>query len=146
MTGSGPLYRPGCRLAAWWLVFEDVSPDTPAGWLVRWLPGRHRHVWMARYDGEGRWLRVSADACGLDVSTWPVPDGVDYLGEVMRPGSVAVLVEGWTDPNRFRVRGPLTCVALAKLALGVRAPLAWTPGSLLRYLEARRRIVARRCA
>ena len=119
----------------WWAFVCDVPRgSSPAAWAVGWLPRGRRHVWLARQlpveSGPEVWLVLDPSAHCLRLDVAISENG--YVDERVAAGATAVHLGDRADPARAYLRGWMTCVAVAKYAAGVRWPMVWTPGGLIR--------------
>ena len=106
----------------------------------RWLRGLRpgfRHCFVALRDG-AIWLSCDPLKDRIELSLLPVPPEFDLASFYAKRGHTVLL--GATKPNLARrplAIAPLTCVAIAKRLLGVRAPWVFTPWQLCRHLQGR---------
>lgn len=113
-------HRPAAR---WWDVFTR--------------PG-FRHVWvLTRQPDVGGTivLRTAFDAFSPVWSPRPIEDVARDLLAENAPARALVYASEFRD--RLLPRPFFTCVELAKLALGLRAPFVFTPRQLFRLLRSR---------
>jgi len=124
--------------SGWWLVVAQDVPrgSSPASWLVAWLPVGHRHVWLAQEVAPGFWLTASALATHF-VMRIEAEDGqtLGMVPSITAKGMTAARVGHWIDTRRPWFRGPLSCVAVAKMVTGARWFWVWTPGQFIRRAE-----------
>jgi hypothetical protein len=112
------------------LVFVD-RPD--CRWL-RWLRPGFRHCFVVlRLDDE--WLACDPLLHRLELQRLRLPADFDLATFYVERGHRVLM--GWTDaptPPILPSLEPLTCVSVAKRALGLRASRVLTPWQLYRWL------------
>lgn len=128
MTGpAGPARNRAAGRAL--LLFCDA---TGLSWL-RWLRPGFRHVFVALPEGDG-WIIIDPLSTRMEVTRHPGWDEPS-LTRWFRGQGVTTLATERHHPNRAdSLITPLTCVAIAKRLLGLRAPLILTPWQLYRHL------------
>ena len=125
-TGSAPpLYREA-------LVVFSGNTDI---WWLRWLADGFRHCFIAFNDGR-RWITLDPLSHRTEVTVQDVAADFDLRGHYEGRGMQCVVAALAPTPLRCAPPGPFTCVAAVKRALGLRAPLVWTPRQLFRHLRA----------
>lgn len=114
------------------VMFHDVPHR--AGWFWKLLkPGfGHVQTWVLTLQG---WVQIDGCLEVLCVNTYERAPWELAKAEY-NPTFVGVQrsVESGRIREPFHI-GPITCVDLAKAALGIRAPLVRTPYQLYRYLR-----------
>ena len=124
-------------------IDENGSPVTldPSCWYVCFVPGLqrqwwhpfvhrlHKHVFVIRPDGEGRWLLIESWWNRIMAATLTGEQAERFLQWAAR-GSI-LLVREHIPGNSSQVRGWMTCAALVAHHLG-RNYWAWTPHQLYR--------------
>jgi hypothetical protein len=118
------------------LVFRNLPDRANRSWLWSLLKPGFQHVECWTRGAKGRWLRLD-----------PCFEGI-VLEDFDHDPSVQPWVKG-CDPTFLRVQretpkdkmhtpfafGPLTCVEIAKAAIGLHAPLVRTPYQLFKALR-----------
>ncbi len=105
----------------------------------RWLGclrAGFRHCFVALRDGS-TWLACDPLLDRIELSVLPVPADFDLAGFYVGRGHTVLC--GLTKPGLPRRSfgiAPLTCVAVVKRLLGVRAPWVLTPWQLCQHLRA----------
>lgn len=127
-------------------VDADGSPVTlePNCWYVCFVPGLkrqwwhpfahrlHKHVFVIRPDGEGRWLLIESWWNRILAATLTAEQAERFLRWGAR-GSI-LLVREYVPGKSSQVRGWMTCAALVAHHLG-RSYWVWTPHQLYRALR-----------
>jgi hypothetical protein len=113
-----------------WLVFYDRPHRYP---FWRWLKPGFKHVEIWRLD-RGAWART--DPClEFTVTEVHLQPPWEMLAE---PGQTFLRVMRLVKRGKVRepfMLGPVTCVELAKAAIGLRASWVRTPYALYKYLR-----------
>ena len=123
-----PLYREAL------VVFAGNSDIR---WL-RWLDEGFRHCFIAFNDGR-HWITLDPLSHRTEVRVQDVPADFDLRAYYEAQGLRCVTAALAPTPLRCVPPGPFTCVEAVKRALGLRAPLVWTPRQLFRHLTGRSR-------
>ncbi len=121
-----PLYREAL------VVF---SGNSDIRWL-RWLDKGFRHCFIAFNDGR-HWITLDPLSHRTEVAVQDVPADFDLRAFYEARGLRCVTAALAPTPLRCAPPGPFTCVEAVKRALGLRAPLVWTPRQLYRRLTRR---------
>lgn len=121
-----PLYREAL------VVFAGNSDIR---WL-RWLDKGFRHCFIAFNDGR-HWITLDPLSHRTEVMVQDVPADFDLRAYYEAQGMRCVTAALAPTPLRCAPPGPFTCVEAVKRALGLRAPLVWTPRQLYRRLTRR---------
>jgi len=116
----------GCTRA--FVAFAGAG-KRPWSWLLR--PG-FRHCFVMLDDGRG-WTTVEPLSSRIDVVRQPLAPSEDLPARYLRKGHL-VLPAPLARPERADWPQPLTCVAVVKRVLGLRAPFVLTPWQLYRHL------------
>jgi hypothetical protein len=125
--GALPAYEPR-RVA---ILFHDHSRH----WSRAWLKPGFRHVEVAIEVGPDWWMGV-AGKLGHLLEVTPIGAfDPEAFGRAVG-AEVLVLEAHVPEPRRWPL-SVLTCVGVAKAALGIRAPWALTPWRLYRRLTNR---------
>lgn len=133
----------GMRTAEWYCVFH---PRTPFFFWAKWLKQGYRHVELCRPIQYGSgidevvWLECypNFEMLSVDLNYDPRPPWVRC------PESTVVKVTAMRKAPSMRswwLCGPMSCVEIAKAALGIRAFWIRTPWQLYQYLSKRNGIV-----
>lgn len=111
-------------------VFVD---EVDAPWLKILKPG-FRHVLAVIEDGSS-WLLCDPKKDRIDLRRLDPPAGFDLAGFYAERGHIVLAGEVLEDlPRQAFAAAPLTCVAVVKRLLGVRAAHVLTPYQLFRHL------------
>lgn len=121
-----PLYREA-------LVVFSGNSDI---WWLRWLGNGFRHCFIAFNDGR-HWITLDPLSHRTEVRVQDVPGDFDLRAFYEAQGMRCVTAALAPTPLRCAPPGPFTCVEAVKRALGLRAPLVWTPRQLHRRLTGR---------
>ena len=125
-TGGGsapPLYREAL------VVFAGNSDI----WWLGGLKSGFRHCFIAFNDGR-HWITLDPLSHRTEVMVQEVPADFDLRAFYEERGMRCVTAALAPTPLRCAPPGPFTCVEAVKRALGLRAPLVWTPRQLYRRL------------
>lgn len=111
-------------------------------WDVFTRPG-FRHVWILSVDE--RFGGTTVLHCGWDMfaARWSPSDVGVVAREIAEKHAGIVLLVETKIAAAFMPRPFLTCVEVAKHALGIKAPLVLTPYQLYRHLRARGALMIR---
>ncbi len=123
-----PLYREA-------LVVFSGNSDI---WWLGWLKEGFRHCFIAFNDGR-HWITLDPLSHRTEVAVQDVPADFDLRAFYEARGLRCVTAALAPTPLRCAPPGPFTCVEAVKRALGLRAPLVWTPRQLHRRLTRRPR-------
>lgn len=119
----------------WYLIFpsRDALTGGPAWWQRLLHPG-YPHVWACRAAGDNATLVVNHTGLTLQLAVMPMPllPFVKQKADEQRARVICALAAP-VDPTEA-LRGPMTCVEVAKALLGIRAPWIITPYQLARHL------------
>jgi hypothetical protein len=113
-----------------WLAFYDLPREH---WFWCWLQPGFKHVEVWRED-RGAWARI--DPC-LEFLVAEVHLQPPWETGIL-PGARFLRVTRIAPRGSIRepfMLGPITCVELAKAALGIRAVFVRTPYALYKYLR-----------
>lgn len=123
---------PSCgRLAL--AVFVDHAE---CHWLRALKPG-YRHCFVAVRDG-GSWLVCDSLKDRMEILHLALPARFDLARFYADRGHRVLIGRTRPDlPRRPLLPAPLTCVAVVKRIVGVRAPWVMTPWQLFRHLSQR---------
>lgn len=121
-----------------WAIIEDVPPrSTVAWWIVAWLPKGMRHIYVVELVGpndQGQvWAVLNPAACGFDFALL-LTDG-HLAFHAVTQGKTAVRLPVLRNYRLPYFRGWMTCTAVVKYLSGLRWPMVWTPGQLIRRCE-----------
>lgn len=112
------------------VVFVDAV-DAP--WL-KFLPRGFRHVLAVIQDGSS-WLLCDPTKDRMELRHLDTPPGFDLAGFLAEQGHNVLVGHVLEDlPRQGFALAPLTCVAVVKRLLGVRAAHVLTPHQLFRHL------------
>lgn len=139
----------GMKRAVWYLVYHDRDPKAPHLWFTRWLKPGFRHVELTRSVSYGPafndvlWLNIlpSLEMLEAEIGFDPTPPWVRCPHSKIQ--SVAALRENATVRSWFHL-GPMSCVEIAKYALGIKAFWLRTPYQLYKYIQRRAGVVISR--
>jgi hypothetical protein len=122
----------GCEPASALVVFAD---HVDCAWLTFLRPG-FRHCFVVLRAGS-LWLACEPLKDRIELDALALPPGFDLAAFYAAQGHR--VLEGRRPPPRPRqafAPAPLTCVAVVKRLLGIRAPWVWTPRQLYAHLTA----------
>ena len=125
-ANAPPLYREA-------LVVFSGNSDI---WWLGWLKAGFRHCFIAFNDGR-HWITLDPLSHRTEVMVQDVPADFDLRAFYEAQGMRCVTAALAPTPMRCAPPGPFTCVEAVKRALGLRAPLVWTPRQLYRRLSGR---------
>ena len=119
---------------AWECAYVVFSPRAGLWWLRLLRPG-FRHCFVLLHDGVGL-VAIEPLVSRISVSALEVPFGAEAFVRSLEVQGMTVVparIAG-ESPDKWRF-GIFTCVEVVKRVLGLRAPLAFTPWRLYRYLK-----------